>query len=184
MCIFFENGKLYKQNCQLELHLRSHIKEKPVLCVKCTASFPSCGQISVHVRYVHNKERNFKCNVCEKCFANKPMVVRHTTTHLAEEPFGCTECGRRFRSREGLKGHMERHLNQPTTLCVENPDEKASKRRVYSRKLCMICNKLVAGLKVHMRTHTNQRPYPCPKCSHRSKRKSHLVTHLKKHSVK
>ena len=46
---------------------------------------------------------------------------------------------------------------------------------------CPFCSKIFSfksHLDRHLRTHTNERPYPCPVCDHKAKHKNDILRHL------
>ncbi|KAG7154336.1 Zinc finger protein 536-like 12 [Homarus americanus] len=48
--------------------------------------------------------------------------------------------------------------------------------------VCPVCGKVISrrdNLRVHMRTHTGERPYACPHCPHRSKTGGNLRKHVR-----
>ena len=48
-------------------------------------------------------------------------------------------------------------------------------------EMCLYCNKQFIGswaLHRHMRTHTGERPYPCPACDYRATTRSNMLRHV------
>lgn len=63
------------------------------------------------------------------------------------------------------------------SLTDGNKDSTMSTSHYY----CAFCPKSFSyrsHLDRHLRTHTNERPYPCPKCCHKAKHKNDLLRHL------
>uniref|UniRef100_UPI00358FC5CF zinc finger and BTB domain-containing protein 7A-like n=1 Tax=Myxine glutinosa TaxID=7769 RepID=UPI00358FC5CF len=76
----------------------------------------------------------------------------------------------------GLTTHGWGYLSTP-------PDSLRRPRSRQAFQQCPICHKVIRGagkLPRHIRTHTGERPYACPRCSVRFTRQDKLKLHLKK----
>ncbi len=93
-------------------------------CKICGHLFTQVGDLTKHIRTVHEKQRPFKCDFCDKAFGEKgtcswnPQCITQLLTllsgnlqkhrrsvHLNERPFKCLKCGAAFAFRDGLTRH-------------------------------------------------------------------------------
>lgn len=70
-------------------------------------------------RYIHSKEKPFKCNECGKGFCQSRTLAVHKILHMEESPHKCSICGRSFNQRSNLKTHLLTHSEVPQDLRVE-----------------------------------------------------------------
>lgn len=107
---------------------------------------------------------------CKKVYACKTALRRHKLTlHEKKRNFACELCSLTF----GLQHHLKRHIEQVHSddrpyVCEFDTCNKAFKTRY--------------NLKVHMRTHTGERPFKCVECSKTFVQKSVLTIHQKTHT--
>ncbi|XP_047039367.1 zinc finger protein 431-like [Helicoverpa zea] len=132
-------------------------------CPYCNVPFRSYYQRNQHLVKVHNNEAQYKCNVCNKAYILKSLLMYHIKkSHLMERNCQCTECGYRFFSKKALKAHMVKHTGE----------------RIYS---CEVCQKSYARkytLREHMRIHNNDRRFKCEVCNMTFVQKCSLKSHL------
>lgn len=69
-------------------------------------------------RYIHSKEKPFKCTECGKGFCQSRTLAVHRTLHLEESPHKCQVCNRSFNQRSNLKTHLLTHTDHKPYECV------------------------------------------------------------------
>lgn len=60
-------------------------------------------------RYIHSKEKPFKCIECGKGFCQSRTLAVHKILHMEESPHKCVVCNRSFNQRSNLKTHLLTH---------------------------------------------------------------------------
>uniref|UniRef100_A0A1A8UJ63 C2H2-type domain-containing protein n=1 Tax=Nothobranchius furzeri TaxID=105023 RepID=A0A1A8UJ63_NOTFU len=213
-------GETFTSVLSLNEHVAAHSGEKPHLCEVCHATFalkesledhqrlhepghtcPTCQkvfglevQLKAHLTS-HHKRKLFLCGVCGRFMCDKRSLSRHKMTHSAERPHSCQTCGRGFKLSTTLRQHEKIHTNrQKTYLCdicckmFHTSMQLSIHMRSHTNEKpyhCVQCGKGFSTkdpLKNHMRIHTGEKPYSCSHCGWAFKRKSNLDEHLRTHT--
>lgn len=115
--------------------------------------------------------RRFECEICNKKFFSCNDLRKHIRIHTDERPYSCNECGQAFRQAGSLKNHI---------ACKHSPGLQSE--TIF---ICHFCKKvfpLKDRLKLHLRTHTGDKPYECDRCKKRFARGSQLSQHMLTHT--
>ncbi|XP_069357393.1 homeotic protein spalt-major-like isoform X2 [Maniola hyperantus] len=183
-------------------------------CTICYKTFACNSALEIHYRS-HTKERPFKCTVCDRGFSTKGNMKQHMLTHKirdmppgfdkgASGPSGpSSEDGRdpspdRRSSPEKMDLKRSPPVHPPPPMSHLPPiDMPPLPKRpsvpsipshpppsASSKHLCGVCRKNFSSssaLQIHMRTHTGDKPFRCAVCQKAFTTKGNLKVHMGTH---
>lgn len=163
-------GKFYSNSTSLKTHMQSHTSENIILACPfpgCLKTFRCDKNLRMHAQ-IHQKNREYICELCGKRLKSYPSLKSHRIRHLGVLPYKCRYCGKGFlESRKRIQHERGVHTGD----CEHKCDE---------------CGKGYAtatGLKTHRNIHSSIRPFNCNDCESsfvdRFSLKSHQRTHTK-----
>ena len=102
-------NKTFGRKGNLNVHFKTvHLKQKPYKCDHCDKSFGEKSHLNVHVKLIHLKLKPYNCDQCDKSFGQKRDLNNHVNAvHLKLQPYNCDHCEKSF----GQKGDLNTHVN-------------------------------------------------------------------------
>lgn len=135
------------------------------------------------------------CGECGKSLCDDRSLSRHKMTHSEDRPHGCQVCGRRFKLPGTLRQHEKIHTHRERSFLCDvcckmflTSKQLQIHLRTHSDEKPYRCGECGKGfttkgpLTIHMRVHTGETPYRCPDCGWAFKRKLNLDNHMRVHS--
>ncbi|XP_058840640.1 zinc finger protein ZFP2-like isoform X2 [Topomyia yanbarensis] len=147
----------------------------------------------------------FSCNECDFITGDESTIRTHQKQH-EDRPYACTMCSKSFKIRQHLLIHSHTHVDlqqrieqsvdmKPTYSCskctkvfinrgnlINHSAECHGNVKNFSCEICFKSFKYNVQLRIHMRTHSGERPHTCEICHRGFSQLSNLRSHRKVHS--
>ena len=162
-------GKEFKTVDTLTRHMYVHSDKNKYQCTVCDKAYGRSGDLKRHYNFVHNNNRdmNFLCSHCGKCFLTSPRLKIHMRVHTGEEPYKCEYCDKRFKTTSAMIVHHRKHTGESPFEC-----DKCNKRF-----------KTDSQLLTHAKIHSGVKEQKCLVCGEEFRLPHHLRAHIaRKHS--
>ena len=101
-------GKCLSSKWALSSHETIHAEERAYKCPHCDKSFSGKHLLRTHVKHIHEKVKDFTCDICWKSFFTKASLEVQKLTHSGVKPHACLYCGYTCTT----KGDITRHVKQ------------------------------------------------------------------------
>jgi len=158
-------GKLFRFNCRLTEHEKTHTGKKPYPCKICGKMFATNSGRKQH-SVVHTGEKPFRCNYCDNSYSCRRSLINHERTHTGEKPFQCNYCDEKFSTKPNLKGHERTHTGEGyvCNYCDEifaHRNKAIMHENVYHKGISFVCNKCGAsyGYETSLKRHKKKKSH-------------------------
>ena len=96
------NEQLHVHSAECSHSSDIHGGEHPYSCEVCNKAFSHKSILLTHQR-VHSGERPYTCEVCNKAFSQQSSLITHERIHSGERPYTCDVCNKAFCGKSNLK---------------------------------------------------------------------------------
>lgn len=164
----------------------------PTQCKVCKEDFLSCDILKIHLR-AHLADIPFRCGMCHFVAESRSQLSNHMTSLHQNQLKGSELINQIPEGKSISDSNQDQNriariavnqlLELPSSLEMEEPEPSIHRaRNIYK---CPVCAKTVKSqnyLRLHMKSHTGDRPHKCMHCHKSFITKDTLTKHLSVHN--
>lgn len=110
----------FTQSSKLKRHQNTHEKTQTFQCPieGCKTVATQQSNLDRHIKNVHEKQKNFLCDACDKAFGSKSDLQRHVDGVHKKKTYSCFFCPTTLQCETSLIRHIsEKHKDQKLYPC-------------------------------------------------------------------
>ena len=172
-----EEHSLLRELTGGSVHNNGHVTEQDGCCAQNKCDFKS--EVKTEQSEFNEEAGGFLCSVCGEQYAGEASFIKHINDHVNTSGKRKRPIIDKFQSDRGYSSEVAKPGS--STIFQKNPNSQEIDNLLKCPD-CSYSTVYKSNLRVHMKTHSGEKPFQCPDCSYATAEKSTLRRHLKTHS--